>query len=146
MNKGKKELVIYQSKSGAIEFRGDFEHDTVWATQKQMADVFDVDVRTVNEHLANVYKSNELNEKAIIRKFRIVQKEAERSVERDIQHYNLDAIISVGYRVNSKQATQFRIWATKVLRQHLLQGYTINKKHITAHYSVQLHHFLIGFL
>ncbi len=135
MTKDRKELVVYQAKNGAIEFRGDFEHDTVWATQKQVASVFNVDVNTVSEHLVNIYKSGELNKKATTRKFRIVQKEANRTVEREVNHYNLDAILSVGYRVNSKRATQFRVWATKTLKQHLLEGYTINKKRIGTNYG-----------
>lgn len=128
------DMVIYQAKNGAIEFHGDFEHDTVWASQKQISDVFDVDVRTINEHLINIYKINELDKKSTIRKFRIVQKEGEREVKRKVNCYNLDAILSVGYRVNSKQAAKFRIWATKTLKQHLLQGYTINKKRIVQNY------------
>jgi death-on-curing family protein len=130
-----KQLMIYQSKSGQIEFRGDFEHETIWGNQKQIAEVFDVNIRTINEHLKNIYKTGELIEKATIRKFRTVQKEGKRSIERDINYYNLDAIISVGYRVNSKQATQFRIWATSVLKKHLLDGYTINKKRISSNYQ-----------
>ncbi len=128
-------LIIYQGKSGQIEFRGDFKQDTIWGTQKQIADVFGVDVRTINEHLKNIYKTGELDEKSTIRKFRIVQKEGKRYVKREVNFYNLDAILSVGYRVNSKQATQFRIWATKVLKQHILKGYTINKKRIGQNYE-----------
>ncbi|XOU93862.1 MAG: virulence RhuM family protein [Candidatus Kerfeldbacteria bacterium] len=129
MNKNKsiKNIVIYQAKTGAIEFRGDFNLETIWASQKQIAEVFDVDVRTINEHLKNIYRTGELTDKATIRNFRIVQKEGKRYIERDVNLYNLDAIISVGYRVNSKHATQFRIWATKVLKQHMIDGYIINK-------------------
>jgi len=134
-NKRQKQLVIYQAKNGAIEFRGDFDRNTIWGTQKQIAKIFDVDVRTINEHFQNIYKTTELSEKATIRKFRIVQQEGNRRVEREINFYNLDAIISVGYRVNSKHATQFRIWATKILKQHLLDGYTINKKRIGQNYE-----------
>jgi len=133
--KTQKQLVIYQGKSGAIEFRGDFDRETIWGTQKQIAELFNVDVRTVNEHIKNIFKTVELEEASTIRKFRIVQKEGKRSVEREVNLYNLDAIISVGYRVNSKNATQFRIWATKVLKQHVLEGYTINKKRIGQNYE-----------
>ncbi len=128
-------LTIFQGKNGAIEFKGDFEKETIWGTQKQIAEVFNINIRTVNEHLKNIYKTEELNEKSTIRKSRIVQKEGKRDVEREVNFYNLDAIISVGYRVNSKQATQFRIWATKTLKQHLTQGYTINKKRIGQNYE-----------
>ena len=86
-------VVIYQAKNGAIELRGDFSHETLWATQAQIASAFGVDVRTVSEHLKNIYKSKELSETSTIRKFRIVRKEGKREIERDVQHYNLDAII-----------------------------------------------------
>ncbi|MFA5997334.1 MAG: virulence protein RhuM/Fic/DOC family protein [Candidatus Paceibacterota bacterium] len=131
----KKEVVIYQSKSGAIELRGDFGKETVWATQAQIARAFDVDVRTVNEHIKNIYKTKELSESATIRNFRIVQKEGKREVERDVMHYNLDMILSTGYRVNSKKATAFRQWATKTLRSHIVDGYTINKSRIAQNYN-----------
>ncbi len=130
-----KQLVIYQAKNGAIEFRGDFERETIWGTQKQIAGIFDVDIRTINEHLKNIYKTQELNERGTIRKFRIVQTEGKRHVKREVNLYNLDAIISVGYRVNSKHATRFRVWATKILKQHLLDGYTLNKKRIGQNYE-----------
>ncbi len=131
----KDEFVIYQAKSGALELRGDFVNDTVWATQAQMAEVFSVDVRTINEHLNNIYKTKELLKNSTIRNFRIVRKEGNRDVERNILYYNLDAIISVGYRVNSKTATNFQIWATKTLKQHIVQGYTIDPKRITKNYE-----------
>lgn len=111
------------------------ERETVWATQAQIATAFGVDVRTINEHLKNIYKTKELSESATIRKFRIVQKEGKREVEREINHYNLDMILSVGYRVNSKTATQFRQWATKTLREHITRGYTINRKQIGKNYG-----------
>ncbi len=128
-------LVIYQAKNGAIEFRGDFDSENIWGTQKQIAEAFGVDVRTANEHIKNIFKTEELKENSTIRKFRIVQKEGVREVTRDIEHYNLDMIISVGYRVNSKTATQFRIWATKTLKQHITKGYTLNKKVIKNNYD-----------
>ncbi len=130
-----KELVIYQTKSGALELRGDLEKETVWATQLQVAQAFDVDVRTVNEHIKNIYKTEELAEKTTIRKFRIVQIEGKRSIEREVNHYNLDMILSVGYRVNSKKATMFRQWATKTLREHITKGYTINRKRVSQNYD-----------
>lgn len=129
------ELVIYQTKSGALELRSDVEKETVWATQAQVAMAFGVDVRTVNEHIKNIFKIKELSEKAALRKFRIVQTEGKRQIERDINHYNLDMILSVGYRVNSKKATQFRQWATTTLREHITKGYTINKKRIGHNYD-----------
>ena len=122
------EILIYESGNHTIEVRLDSVQETLWLTQKQMAALFDKDVRTVNEHLKNIYKEQELTLGATIRKFRIVQQEGKRSVEREIDHYNLDAIISVGYRVNSKKGTQFRIWATQRLKEYLVQGYAINQQ------------------
>ena len=133
--KSDKPVVIYQTKSGAIELRGDASHETVWATQAQIAFAFGVDVRTVNEHIRNIYATRELVQSSTIREFRIVQKEGKREVERDVQHYSLDMILSVGYRVNSKTATQFRQWATKTLREHITKGYTLNRKRIGKNYD-----------
>jgi len=129
-----KKIIIYQNKSGQIEFREDLKNNNIWATQAQISNVFNVNIPTINEHIKNIYKTKELNEKSTIRKFRIVQKEGKRKVEREIIHYNLDIIISVGYRVNSKTATKFRQWATSILKKHTLQGYTINKKIIGKNY------------
>lgn len=131
----KKSLMVYQAKSGAIELRGDFDRETVWATQAQVAMAFDVDVRTVNEHIKNIYRTNELKESATLRNFRIVQLEGKRRIQREVKHYNLDMILSVGYRVNSKRATQFRQWATKTLRSHIVDGYTINRSRIGKNYA-----------
>lgn len=130
-----KNIVIYQAKNGAIELRGDVSHETIWATQAQIASAFSVDVRTINEHIQNILKTKELTESATIRNFRIVQKEGKREVEREVKHYNLDMILSVGYRVNSKTATLFRQWATKTLREHITKGYTINRKQIARNYE-----------
>lgn len=134
-----KEFIFYQTDEGAIALKADAKLETVWATQKQLAEVFHVDVRTISEHIKNIYKTNELTEASTVRKFRIVQKEGKRKVTRNIDHYNLDMIISVGYRVNSKTATQFRKWATKTLKQHITQGYTINPNQIIHNYDTFLH-------
>jgi prophage maintenance system killer protein len=123
-------LVMYQASNGAIELPVDVASETIWASQKQIADVFGVDARTVNEHLQNIFSEDELAEASTIRKFRIVQKEGKRTVEREVNHYNLDAIISVGYRVNSKNATAFRQWATRTLRDYITDGYAINPARI----------------
>jgi len=122
-------IVIYKSKEGP-KLKVRLEEETVWLTQKQMALLFDKSVSTINEHIRNIYKEGELKEESTIRKFRIVQNEGERRVERDIDFYNLDVIISVGYRVKSFNGTQFRIWATKTLKEHLIKGYTINEKRL----------------
>lgn len=122
-----KDLVIYQTKSGSLELKEDFSNQTIWATQKQIADIFGVNVRTVNDHILNIFKSGELNKKSVIRNIRITASDGK---SYNTNHYNLDLIISVGYRVNSKTATQFRIWATKTLKDHITKGFTINKKRI----------------
>ena len=122
------EFLIFelQSKQDSIEVR--YEDETIWLTQKMMATLFDVTAPTINEHLRNIFASGELDEKATIRKFRIVQTEGTRQVNREVDHYNLDAVISVGYRVNSIRATQFRRWATQVLKQFAIRGYVIDRK------------------
>jgi len=130
-----KQIVIYQAKSGAIEFRGDFERETVWGSINQIADVFGVQKAAISKHLKNIYKEGELDKKATVSILETIQIEGKREITRKIEYYNLDAIISVGYRVNSKTATKFRIWATKTLKQHLLDGYTINKKRIGQNYK-----------
>ena len=124
----KNEIVIYTTPEGKETFEVNLKKDTVWLSQKQMAGLFEKDVRTVNEHIGNIYKEKELIKSSTIRKFRIVQKEGNRQVERARSCYNLDVIISVGYRVKSQRGTQFRIWATNVLKGHLIKGYTINEK------------------
>lgn len=129
----KNSLVVYQAKNGAIELRADAIKETIWITQKQMAAIFDVDIRTVNEHLKNIFATRELDEKSVIRNFRIT---ADDGKTYNTKHYNLDTIISVGYKVNSKNATQFRIWATKVLREFLTKGYALNRKQITNNFDV----------
>lgn len=125
-------IVIYQSADGSIATEVRLEGETVWLSQKQMAELFDKDVRTVNEHVINVFEEGELDRKATIRNFRIVRQEGSRQVEREIEHYNLDVIISVGYRVKSKQGTQFRIWANRVLKDYLVQGYALNQQRLEA--------------
>lgn len=115
-----------QSKQDSIEVR--YEDETIWLTQRMMSELFDVSTKTINEHLQNIYASGELDREATTRKFRIVQTEGTRQVNREVDHYNLDAVISVGYRVNSIKATEFRRWATQVLKQFAIRGYVIDKK------------------
>lgn len=126
----KSDFLFYNSEDGSITVQVVVGEETVWTTQKGMAEIFGVDVRTVNEHLSNIYHSNELTEMATIRKIRIVQKEGTREVERDILFYNLDVIIAVGYRVNSYNATKFRIWATKVLKEYLIKGFAMDDERL----------------
>jgi len=122
------EFLIFTGQSGEQSIEARYEEDTIWLSQKRIAELFDVDVRTVSEHLKNIYSLRELDQDATIRKFRIVQVEGSRKVNRNIDFYNLDAIISVGYRVNSVRATQFRQWATQVLREFSIKGYVIDKE------------------
>ncbi len=128
-------FIIYQTKSGALELKGDFSHETIWATLDQIAAVFDRDKSVISRHLRNIYKEKELDIRATVAKNATVQKEGNREVQRTIEYYNLDAIISVGYRVNSRTATQFRQWATKTLREHITKGFTINKKRLAKNYE-----------
>lgn len=125
-----RKLAIYQAADGAIELPVDAKLETIWASQKQIAEIFGVNVRTINEHLGNIFDTEELDRSSTIRKFRIVRIEGNREVEREIDHYNLDAIISVGYRVNSKDATHFRKWATNTLRSYISDGFVINRERI----------------
>ncbi len=128
-------VIVYQTKSGALELKGDYTGETVWATQAQIAEVFGIERSVITKHIRNIYKEDELNEKATCAKIAQVQIEGKRRVEREVEHYNLDLIISVGYRVNSKTATSFRQWATRTLREHLTKGYTLNKKVILENYD-----------
>jgi len=121
------EFLIFTGQSGESSIEARYEDETIWLSQKLMAELFDVNVRTINEHLQNIYKSDELTKESTIRNFRIVQAEGNRQVTRKVDFYNLDVIISVGYRVNSVRATQFRQWATAVLRDFAVKGYVIDR-------------------
>lgn len=120
------EIIFYTSPEGKKKVEVVFQDENFWLSQKHMAELFGVDVRTVNEHLKNIFQSRELTEEATIRKIRIVQKEGNRDVSRELEFYNLDAIIAVGYRVNLKEATQFRIWATNTLKEFIVKGFVLN--------------------
>ena len=113
-------LLFFESGDDTIEVRLDTTSETVWLTQRQMADVFDTTPENVLMHLQNVFNDVELDEEATTKNFLVVRTEGQRQVRRRLKHYNLDAIISVGYRVNSRRAVQFRQWATRILREHLL--------------------------
>ena len=122
------EFLIFQAEGQENGVQVVYQDETIWATQKAIAELFDVKVSTVNEHLKNIFREGELQEEPTIRKIRIVQQEGNRQVEREPQFYNLDAIISVGYRISSIRATQFRQWCTYILRQYSIRGYVIDKK------------------
>ena len=123
-------ILLYSSDSGEVSVQVRYEDGTFWLTQKRMAELFSVDVRTVNEHLQNIFASGEMSEEGTIRKIRIVQMEGKRKGERNVTFYPLEAIIAVGYRVNSEQATHFRQWATKTLNTFITKGYVLDKKRL----------------
>ena len=119
------EFLIFEKQAHADSIEVRYEDGTLWLTQKMMANLFDVSVSTINEHLKNVFSERELDEPSVIRKFRITASDGK---SYNTNHYNLDAVISVGYRVNSIRATQFRRWATQVLKQYAITGYVIDRK------------------
>jgi len=118
-NNQQSQIIIYQTEDGQAKVNVQFQNETVWLTQKLMAELFEVSIPTINEHLKNIFFTQELEEKSVIRNFRITAIDGKKY---DTKHYNLDAIIALGYRVNSKRATQFRIWATRRLQERLKQG------------------------
>jgi len=124
------EFLIFTAQDGKNSIEARYEDETIWLTQKLMGELFEVGTNTINYHLKEIFKSGEINENRTVRKFRIVQIEGKRQVERGVDFYNLDAIISVGYRVNSVRATQFRQWATKVLKEFAIKGFVLDKKRL----------------
>lgn len=122
---GMSDIIIFESEAQQVEVR--LEGETLWVTQAQMAELYDTSSDNISLHLKNIYKESELAEQATSEDFSVVRQEGKRQVRRQLRHYNLDAIISVGYRVNSAQATRFRQWATRMLREHLTQGYSLNE-------------------
>lgn len=124
------EFLIFSKQAGENSIEVRVENETVWLTQKLLALLFEADVRTINEHLGNIYKTGEQQRESTVRKFRIVQQEGSRTVSREVEHYNLDAIIAVGFRVNSVRASQFRQWATGILRDFAIRGYLLDKERL----------------
>jgi len=125
------EIKIFKSKDGNTEIQVKLDKDTVWLNQYQLEDLFQTDRSSINRHIANIYKLKELRERSTCAFFAQVQKEGNREVTRKIKYYNLDLIISVGYRVNSKRGIEFRIWANKILKDYLIKGYALNEKRLT---------------
>ena len=121
------EIILYQIENTNICVNVMFENETFWMTQKAMAELFDVNVPAISKHLTNIYDEEELIKKSTVSKMEIVQKEGQRNVKRMQEFYNLDAIIAVGYRVNSKKATRFRQWATKTLKEYIIKGFVLNE-------------------
>ncbi len=130
-----KNIVIYQAKSGAIELKGDFGKETLWANRMQMAEIFGVNPQAISKHIQNIYNENELQRKATSSKMELVQNESGRQVRREVDIYNLDVLIAVGYRINSVTGTNFRKWATKTLRGYIVDGYAINKTRVAKNYE-----------
>lgn len=124
------QIIIYRNESGEVKLDVRFDGDTVWLTQKMMAELFDVTVPNVNMHLKNVFDEEELVKSSTIKEFLIVQNEGVRAISRKVDYYNLDAIIAVGYRINSKRATQFRIWATKTLKEYIVKGFVLDDERL----------------
>lgn len=124
MNTG--EILIYQNQEGNIKLDVRLEDETIWLTQAQIGELFQKSKATISEHIKNVFEEGELDAISTVRKFRTVQFEGGRNVERELDYYNLDVIISVGYRVKSKQGTQFRIWATQRLKEYIIKGFALN--------------------
>jgi hypothetical protein len=119
-------IILYQTEDGHTRIQCRFEDESVWLTQALIAELFQTDVRTINEHLVNIYDEAELNREATIRKFRTVRREGSREVAREIEHYSLPVILAVGYRVRSHRGTQFRQWATVRLNEYLVKGFTMD--------------------
>ena len=124
------QVQIFMTADGQAQLQVALEQETVWLSQAQMGQLFNTSPENVLMHMQNIFKDDELEESATTKEFLVVRQEGKRQVRRRIKHYNLDAIISVGYRVSSKRATQFRQWATKTLKEHLVQGYTLNQQRL----------------
>ena len=134
-----REIEVYRAINGEIVFDLDKETETLWATEEQVSRLFNVDRSVINRHLRNIFREGELNEAQTAKDIFVVRKEGNRSVRRKVRVYNLDAIISVGYRVNSRKATDFRIWATKVLHHYVVDGVAINERRLGELDSKKLH-------
>jgi predicted DNA binding protein len=130
-----KNMVVYQAPNGSIKLRGDLERETIWATRMQMADIFGVNPQAISKHIQNIYRENELHKKSTSSKMELVRNESGRTVKRQVDVYNLDILIAVGYRISSMVGTKFRQWATKTLREHITKGYTIDHKRIADNYD-----------
>lgn len=123
-------FLFYSAEDGSVKVQVMFKNDTVWATQKSMAEIFDVEIPAISKHINNIYAENELIKSTTISKMEIVQQEGQRRVKRQLEFYNLDMLIAVGYRVNSLKATQFRIWATEILREYLVKGFVLDDERL----------------
>lgn len=137
-NKSQSELLVYQASNWAIELKADINEETIWANQIQMSEIFWVNPQAISKHIQNIYKEWELEKKATSSKLELVQTEGNRRVTRQVNHYNLDILIAVGYRISSVTWTKFRQRATQTLRKHITQWYTINSNRIKYNYEAFL--------
>lgn len=126
MNKNQSEIILYTTPEGEVKIDTVFLNETIWLTQKKIAELFNVNVPAISKHINNIYSEGELNKESTISKMEIVQTEGHREVIRNTDFYNLDAIIAIGYRINSKRATQFRIWATNILKEYIIKGFAMD--------------------
>lgn len=124
------QIAFYRAEDGEVSLHVNIQDETIWLTQDQMAQLFERGKASISEHIRNIFKEQELDQSATVRDFRTVQLEGKRQVNRQVSHYNLDVVISVGYRIKSKRGTQFRIWANSVLKEYLLQGYAVNQTYL----------------
>jgi hypothetical protein len=124
------EIKIYKSEDGTTEIQVQLDNETVWLSLMQLTELFQRDKSVVSRHITNIFKEKELEKSATVANFATVQIEGERSVERSVEYYNLDVIISVGYRIKSQRGTQFRIWANKILKEYLVKGFSLNEKRL----------------
>lgn len=122
------ELVIYRAENGRFQLEAKLVGETVWLSMNQISDLFGVNIPAISKHIRNIYEAGELTRRATVSKMETVRKEGRRQVTRKVEFYNLDMILSIGYRVNSTKATRFRIWATQTLKEHLTRGYTLNRQ------------------
>ncbi len=137
-----KELIVFKTKDGKLSIDVNLNEETVWLSQKQMGDLFDRDYKTISKHINNIFKEEELNKNSTVAKFETVQIEGEREVKRDVEYYNLDVIISVGYRVKSKRGTEFRIWANSILKDYLMKGYALDERRFEKEKLLELVKFI----
>ena len=126
----KNNVIIYVSKDGNVKVDVNIKNEDIWMSQDVMANLYDTTKQNISYHLSNIFKEEELNKNSTVKDFLTVQNEGNRKVKRNIEHYNLDAIIAVGYRINSKKATEFRIWATKVLKEYMIKGFALNDERL----------------
>lgn len=135
--KDDQKVLIYERKDGA-HFEVTLQGETVWLTQAQIANLFVVRKPAISKHIGNIYREGELDRKSTVSKMETVQREGGRFIKRKIEYYNLDMIIAVGYRVSSRHATRFRVWATKVLRDHIIRGYTVNERRLKEEHTLKI--------